>query len=117
MVFLTHGEVSLEESELLKEGIIGRVGIGSSVNIWSDPWLPRGNTRKPATPRGQSLLTRVSELGDEQLILETFWPEEDAQIILAIPIVMQMEDWPAWHFDPKGLFSVKYAYKLAVQIR
>ena len=77
--------------ELLKEGIIWRIGNGSSVNIWSDPWLPRGNTRKPATPRGQSLLTRVSELGDEQLILETFCPE-DAQAILAIPIDMQMED-------------------------
>ena len=109
--------------ELLKEGIIWRIGNGSSVNIWSDPWLPRGHTRKPATPRGQSLLTGVSELidpqtesWDEQLILETFCPE-DAQAILAIPIDMQMEDWPAWHFDPKGLFSVKSAYKRAVQIR
>jgi len=52
----------------------------------------------------------------KQLILDTFWPE-DAQAILAIPIDMQMEDWPAWHFDPKGLFSVKSAYKRAVQIR
>ena len=47
--------------ELLKEGIIWRIGNGSSVNIWSDPWLPRGHTRKPATPRGHSLLTRVSK--------------------------------------------------------
>jgi len=30
----------------------------------------------------------------KQLILDTFWPE-DAQAILAIPIDMQMEDWPA----------------------
>ena len=28
-----------------------------------------------------------------------------------------MEDWPAWHFDVKGLFSVKLAYKLAVAVR
>jgi hypothetical protein len=28
-----------------------------------------------------------------------------------------MEDWPAWHFDAKGLFSVKSAYKLAVARR
>ena len=28
-----------------------------------------------------------------------------------------MEDWPAWHFDPKGLFSVKSAYKVAVTRR
>jgi len=63
--------------ELLKEEIIWRIGNGSSVNIWSDPWLPRGHTRKLATPRGRSLLTRVSELidpqtesWDEQLILD-----------------------------------------------
>ena len=28
-----------------------------------------------------------------------------------------MEDWPAWHFDPKGLFSVKSAYKMAMARR
>ncbi|XP_062195299.1 uncharacterized protein LOC133898629 [Phragmites australis] len=27
-----------------------------------------------------------------------------------------MEDFPAWHFDPKGIFSVKSAYKLHVKI-
>lgn len=27
------------------------------------------------------------------------------------------EDWLAWHFDHKGFFSVKSAYKLAVQTR
>ena len=25
-----------------------------------------------------------------------------------------MEDWPTWHFDAKGRFSVKSAYKLVV---
>lgn len=28
-----------------------------------------------------------------------------------------MNDWPAWHYDSMGKFSVKSAYKLAVQIR
>lgn len=28
-----------------------------------------------------------------------------------------MVDWPAWHYDTAGKFSVKSAYKLAVQIR
>jgi hypothetical protein len=28
-----------------------------------------------------------------------------------------MEDWPAWHFDSKGHFSVKSGYKLAVAKR
>jgi hypothetical protein len=28
-----------------------------------------------------------------------------------------LEDWPAWYFDAKGLFSVKSAYKVAVARR
>jgi hypothetical protein len=109
--------------DLLRDGIIWKIGGGNSANIWSDPWLPRGSTRRPITPKGRSLLTKVSDLidpvsgtWDEQLVMDTFWPE-DAHIILAIPTDPQMEDWPAWHYDSKGLFSVKSAYKLAVQIR
>jgi len=44
---------------------------------------------------------------DVQLLHETFWPE-DVTEILRIPIDDQ-EDWPAWHFDAKGLFYVKSA--------
>lgn len=36
---------------------------------------------------------------------------------MAIPIDPLMLDCPAWHYDSKGFFSVKSAYKLAVQIR
>jgi len=94
-----------------------------NTNIWTDPWIPRGSTRRPATPRGPSLLTKVADLidpgtgtWDEKLVLDTFWPE-DAQIILNIPTAEGMNDWPAWHYDSMGKFSVKSAYKLAVQIR
>ena len=106
--------------DLLKEGIIWRIGNGENVRIWEDPWLPKGLTRKPATPKGTNLLIKVSELinpvtcvWDEQLICEIFWPE-DANEILRIPIVKNLEDWPAWYFDAKCLFSVKSSYKVAV---
>jgi hypothetical protein len=48
--------------------------------------------------------------------MDTFWPE-DAKVILTIPIDVDMDDWPVWHFDPKGVFSVKSAYKLVVRNR
>jgi hypothetical protein len=38
-----------------------------------------------------------------------FW-EEDAALILSIPTRPDHEDFVAWHFDPKGKFSVKSAY-------
>ncbi|WVZ67661.1 hypothetical protein U9M48_016710 [Paspalum notatum var. saurae] len=113
----------LEEIKFLKQGLIWRIEDGTNINIWSDPWIPRGITRKPITPRGSSLLTKVSELidpvtssWDEQLIRDTFW-SEDVQEILTIPVDTDATDWPAWHFDSTGNFSVKSAYKLAVHIR
>jgi hypothetical protein len=58
----------------------------------------RGATRRPITPRRNSLLTRVEELinsingeWDEVLVRETFW-EEDATTILALPIAEGEED-------------------------
>ncbi|WVZ54295.1 hypothetical protein U9M48_005117 [Paspalum notatum var. saurae] len=113
----------LKGVELLKKGIIWRIGDGCSTYIWKDPWIPRGSTRRPITPQGPSLLSKVSDLidpgtgrWDEQLVRDTFW-EEDAEVILSIPIDADLDDFSAWHFDPKGIFSVKSAYKLAVQIR
>lgn len=78
--------------DLLKKGLIWRVGDGENLNIWNEPWLPRDMSRKPIAPRGAYLLRDVVELidpmtgsWDAQLVRDTFW-EEDARIILAIPV-------------------------------
>jgi hypothetical protein len=47
---------------------------------------------------------------------DTFWTK-DAEIILNIPTYENVVDWPVWHFDSKGIFSVRSAYKLVVQLR
>lgn len=111
----------LKRVELLKEGPIWRIGNGGNVNIWEDPWIPKGLTRMPATRRGVNILSKVSELinpvtGEwvEQLIAEIFWPE-DASEILRIPIADNCEDWPAWFFDTKDLFSVNRPIRLRLQ--
>lgn len=109
----------LKGLEVVKEGMIWRVGTGENIRIWDDPWLPRGgSTRQPSTCRGQHLLTRVSELIDPDtstwdagLVRQTFC-EEDAKVILEIPICDQVDDFIAWHFDAKGIFSVRSAYKV-----
>lgn len=102
--------------QALKKGIIWRVGDGSNINIWQDPWLPKGVTRRPITPRNRTILTKVSDLidpltgtWDKELINDIFW-EEDVKHIMAIPIRQGMEDIIAWHYDKKGIFTVKSAY-------
>ncbi|KAJ1267989.1 hypothetical protein BS78_07G101900 [Paspalum vaginatum] len=102
--------------QALKDVLIWRVGDGTNIQIWSHPWIPNVITRHPSTPRGRTIISRVSELidpttgsWDRELVNDVFW-EDDAKHILAIPIMPQMEDSVAWHFDPKGVFSVKSAY-------
>lgn len=48
----------------LENGIIWRVGDGTQLRIWDDPWIPVGVTRRPRTPRGATLVTKVAELID-----------------------------------------------------
>lgn len=100
----------------LEKGLIWRVGDGTQVRIWEDPWIPCSVTRRPITPRGNVLLSKVSELidpatggWDAQLVRDIFW-DEDVTNILATPTRMGRNDVIAWHFDTKGRFSVKSAY-------
>jgi len=66
--------------QALNKGLIWRVGDGTQINIWLDPWIPDSITRRPITPRGQTILTKVSELinpvsgeWDRELVEEIFW--------------------------------------------
>ena len=85
------------------------------MRIWDDPWIPAGTTRRPRTPRGVVLLSKVAELidprtgtWDSQLIRDIFW-KEDAANIVSIPVRVDREDFIAWHYDNKGLFGIPCA--------
>lgn len=72
--------------------------------------------RGPRTPRGSTVLSKVSDLLDPytgswdiEPVKDIFW-EEDVNNILAIPVHAGREDSVAWHFDHKGVLSVKSAY-------
>jgi ribonuclease HI len=116
----------LKGRDLLKEGIIWRVGSGETIDVWRDPWIPGGTTRRLRTPmpnlRDDDVLN-VSDLIDpvtEQWdvgILHTMFEPADVKSILSIPIKRGMEDLIAWNFDNKGIFSVRSAYRLGVSLR
>ena len=78
--------------QTFKRGCIWRVGTGSQINIWNDPWIPISENRKIITPRGATMLSKVEELidsytgqWDETLIRDVFWPV-DVHRILQIPL-------------------------------
>lgn len=50
--------------QVLRNCMIWRIGNGRSVNIWRDPWIPREWSRKPMTPKGNNLVSKVDELID-----------------------------------------------------
>jgi hypothetical protein len=57
------------------------------------------------------LINPLTEDWDDEMVHAIFW-EEDAQKILTIPVHLEMDDILAWHYDPKGIFSVKSAYRV-----
>ena len=50
--------------QTFKRGCIWRVGSGSNIKIWEDPWIPSSETRRVITNRGVTMLSKVEELID-----------------------------------------------------
>ena len=53
----------------------------------------------------------MTENWDVQLLTQMFW-EEDVRMIRSLPVHLDMNDVVGWHYDRKGRFSVKSAYKV-----
>nr|AAO34487.1 putative reverse transcriptase [Oryza sativa Japonica Group]ABF97663.1 retrotransposon protein, putative, LINE subclass [Oryza sativa Japonica Group] len=105
-------------------GIIWRIGSESKIIIWRDNWIPREHNLKVLGKRSRARLKWVADLmlpnkqeWDERLIRQLFYPA-DADIILNIQLSHRMtEDFIAWHYDRVGMFTVRSAYKLALDIQ
>ncbi|KAL0457144.1 UNVERIFIED_CONTAM: hypothetical protein Slati_1053600 [Sesamum latifolium] len=109
---------------LLRAGCRWRVGSGSHIRIWQDPWLPRPLTFRPVIyPPPDSANMRVADLIDPstgdwniRLVRELFWPV-DSDLILNIPLSRAgSDDILVWHFSGTGMFTVRSAYHLACEL-
>lgn len=110
--------------ELLKKGIIWRIGCGSQVRIWRDPWIPREHSYRITTRKGRCRLKWVSELLDSQGHdwdydkLVHIFNHVDAEAIGKIKLpARQTEDFLAWPLEKSGLFKVRSAYNLALKLQ
>lgn len=87
--------------EALAQGIIRRIGNGTSTNTWHDRWLPNHLAGVPLTPGDGQDVSMVSDLltasghWNEDLIRSIFIPV-DAEAIIRIPVRIQDDDVWAW---------------------
>jgi hypothetical protein len=110
--------------ELLKAGLIWRVGDGRKINIQRDNWIPRKEGLKPANFIRRSRLRWVNQLmladgsgWNSDLVNQLFYPF-DAEEICNIKLPRAGgRDVLAWHYEKSGVFSVRSAYRLAVSIQ
>lgn len=74
--------------DVLKMGLIKRIGDGTSTNIWRDRWIPMHPGAKPMTPSDGQAVNMVSDLmtedgqWDEALIDQSHFLPIDANDIL-----------------------------------
>jgi hypothetical protein len=78
--------------DALEKGLIKRVGDGSSINVWDDPWIPSHIKKTPVVRLADSEVIKVSELicsdsgqWNMEKINENF-VEPDISAICSIPI-------------------------------
>jgi hypothetical protein len=108
--------------DVLKRGLVRRVGDGNDTRLWSDPWLPGVPGLKPLTVNTDTNLSRVADLIDqasgqwnEELVRDTLSPM-DAEAALRLPRPRHGgDDFWAWNEEKTGVYSVRSAYRLMVQ--
>jgi hypothetical protein len=109
--------------ELLKQGAIRRIGNGESTRIWRGNWIPRTPNMKPSGPTKVCRLRRVSQLlrhgsneWDEGLPRRYLFPW-DVDEVLKIKVPWNKgSDCVAWQYEKSRIFSVRSAYRLALNI-
>lgn len=103
---------------LLKEGLIWRIGKGSRVNVWTDPWVADGEGSMITTSEVEGI-TNVCELMDTTTLewdtdlISSIFNERDQKCILTIPLSWRApSDILTWAYSNNGLYSTKTAYMI-----
>jgi hypothetical protein len=107
--------------ELLKLGVIHRIGDGESTCIWRDNWISRPLRLKPTGSTRTCRLRRVSQLlspGCNEWDIGTlrrFFSPWDVDEIRKIKLpTHKTPDWVAWNYERTGVFLVRSAYRMAL---
>ena len=110
--------------ELLKKGVVWRVGNGNSIQILRDNWIPRQSGLMVKSLKTWSRIRWVNQLILPQtrewnvpLINQLFY-RFDAEEICKIKLpVSETEDHLAWNYEKNGIFTVRSAYRLGMNLK
>jgi hypothetical protein len=113
----------LHGRELLREGLVWRIGDRKSVDVWSDNWIPRAGLMRPLGHRPHTEISKVEEVlldegrgWDESKLREVFF-DGDVDDIMKIPVGRAgTEDYLAWNYTKNRVFTVRSAYHLKMHI-
>lgn len=114
----------LAAQALVKKGRRWQVGNGHGIMIWKDKWLPCPSTYEivspvsslPGNSQVATLIDDVNGAWKTDLVWQVFLPHE-ADIICGIALSTNLlDDKQVWASTTNGLFSVRSAYKLAMEM-
>ena len=106
--------------ELLKKGMIWRVGNGRHIRASRDPCIPKGPTFWSISENKDCRYNRVSDFLDINRAcninrLTRYFLPVDVEAILKIRTSPRLQDdFLAWQSEKSGCFTVRSAYHLAV---
>ncbi|XP_042953522.1 uncharacterized protein LOC122290063 [Carya illinoinensis] len=111
--------------DLLREGLVWRVGDGRSIKIWKDKWVPRAITFKiqssisilHAEAKVEQLISVEKKEWNVELVKEVM-NEEEAEIISKLPISLSgLPDKQIWAYSKNALYTVRSAYHVEINRR
>lgn len=107
---------------LMKEGLIWRVGNGENIKILGDRWIPKPSTFCIQSPvklfdensRVAQLIDTMKSEWKEELIKQAFMADE-AEMICNIPLSFSGDpDNQIWGHTKNGMFSFRSAYHVEI---
>jgi hypothetical protein len=102
----------IDGREVLKEGLIKRIGMGEDTEIWDSNWLPRDGLLRPVTCVLDTNMAvppqLVSELIDHSTVswnkekLQAVFLPMDVEAVLSIPLnTRRQTDFWLWHYGQR----------------
>lgn len=103
----------MEGRNVMKQGLIRRIGTGENTQPWRDNWIPRDFMLQPmaclkaAPPKSVASFINVDATWKLDNLKEFFLPM-DVEAICSIPLcTKRMDDIWSWHYERIGILLVR----------